>query len=78
MYQPNIHSSAFFLYRYMLFNRTLSNDDDINLKRSGVGGYQDGLPLLAGKLVEQEEIPYPLVYQRVCILNTSMYIVDLV
>ena len=43
----------------MLFSRTLSSDDDIDLKRSGVGGYQDGLPLLAGKLVEQKEIPYP-------------------
>ena len=65
MYKPNIHSSAFFLYRYMLFNRTLSSDDDINLQRSGVGGYQDGLPLLAGKLVEQEEIPYPPVCTKV-------------
>ena len=58
----SIHSSH--TSTCILFNRTLSSDD-INLKRSGVGGYQDGLPLLAGKLVEQEEIPYPPVCTKV-------------
>ena len=54
------------IHRYRLFNSTVSGDGDVDLRRSGVGGYQNGLPLLAGKLVEQVETPYPFLPRASC------------